>query len=84
MRSIMPPDNSWMDQAECKDATKYFYPTNETRHIYARKAKLICFACPVQEQCREYAEAIGEEYGIWGGVSREDSYREQRNARNRR
>jgi WhiB family redox-sensing transcriptional regulator len=36
------------------------------------RAKAICNVCPVQEPCAEYALAISEPYGIWGGTSEQD------------
>lgn len=33
------------------------------------RAKAICRECPVLAQCRDHALAVGEVYGIWGGMS---------------
>ena len=33
------------------------------------RAKSICQACPVLEQCRTHALRVDEPYGIWGGMS---------------
>jgi WhiB family redox-sensing transcriptional regulator len=33
------------------------------------RAKAICRECPVLEKCRDHALAVGEVYGIWGGMS---------------
>ena len=34
-----------------------------------RDAKRICARCDVQAECLEYALAMGERFGIWGGLS---------------
>lgn len=34
-----------------------------------RRAKEICASCPVQVDCRSYALTIGEQHGIWGGLT---------------
>ena len=33
------------------------------------RAKEMCRSCPVIAQCRSHALAVGEPYGIWGGLS---------------
>jgi len=33
------------------------------------RAKEMCRTCPVLAQCRTHALAVGEPYGIWGGLS---------------
>lgn len=33
----------------------------------SRKARAICFECPVQAECFDVAMARDERYGIWGG-----------------
>ena len=32
-------------------------------------AKAICATCPVRGLCLEYALAVREPYGIWGGLN---------------
>ena len=34
-----------------------------------QRAKEMCRSCPVIAQCRSHALAVGEPYGIWGGLS---------------
>lgn len=34
-----------------------------------RRAKEICFRCPVLEDCYEFAMDNREEFGIWGGTT---------------
>lgn len=33
------------------------------------RAKSICQICPVRQPCLDYANAIREPYGIWGGFT---------------
>ncbi|WP_269324936.1 WhiB family transcriptional regulator [Rhodococcus pyridinivorans] len=50
----------------------FFPPTDERQHERARReriAKKICAECPVLSPCRQYAIAVNEPYGIWGGMS---------------
>ena len=58
---------SWTDEAKCKgqDANLFF----PERGASTRKAKSICRACSVQEECLEYAIDHSEKFGIWGGLS---------------
>lgn len=58
-------DTRWSDHAECRNADpETFFP--ETNEQKAAKAwESYCTACPVIEQCRDYAERH-QEQGIWG------------------
>jgi WhiB family transcriptional regulator, redox-sensing transcriptional regulator len=50
-----------------------FYPPeglagrDRVRHI--RRAKEICLHCPVLDECRSYALAEHEAFGIWGATT---------------
>ncbi len=69
---------SWQDFANCRGAdADLFFPE---RGASTRKAKAICAACQVQEECLEYAITEGEKFGIWGGLSE----RERRKIRKQR
>lgn len=67
----------WMLQASCKNKTKLFFPSgNETaaeRRKLTYSAKAICRACPVVDECREYARS-NNELGIWGGETEEERF----------
>lgn len=67
----------WQYQGACRDVDteQFFHPEGErgsTRRRRAATAKAICATCPVIEQCREYALATQEPYGIWGGMTEEE------------
>jgi WhiB family redox-sensing transcriptional regulator len=32
-------------------------------------AKRVCAACPVRQECLDYALRVREQYGIWGGLT---------------
>jgi WhiB family redox-sensing transcriptional regulator len=69
------PDEFWQARAACKGQHAYlFFPPNhfERKHEKAQRelaAKSICRSCPVIDECREYALAIREPHGIWGGLT---------------
>lgn len=76
-RSPLPPTRSddwtWQLQARCRgmDPT-VFFPTIDRGPALARietKAKQICHSCPVIAECRRHAFAVGERYGVWGGLT---------------
>ncbi len=64
----------WQLQGSCRglDSALFFHPEGERGPARANreaKAKQICAACPVLEQCRQHALAVHEPYGVWGGLS---------------
>lgn len=60
-------DLSWKLAGACRYAsTDLFYPASDTD---AGPAKAVCDTCRVQPQCLEYALAVREPEGIWGGYT---------------
>lgn len=63
----------WQLQALCRgEDSSIFFSDNHRGHVRARReaqAKRICGRCPVVWQCRDHALAVGERYGVWGGLS---------------
>ena len=58
---------SWQEHANCRGADPdLFFPH---RGASNRKAKAMCAACVVREQCLEFAISEGERFGLWGGLS---------------
>lgn len=58
----------WMDDANCLTVgVEVFFPDQGVAHEI-RRAKQVCDACPVVQDCLEYAlrERIGD--GIFGGL----------------
>lgn len=77
----LPPANpdhwKWQDDAGCIDAdvNLFFYADSERgEEKFARiqYAKAFCSMCSVKQQCLEWANAIGETHGIWGGLTPEE------------
>ena len=67
---------SWTEEANCKGAdADLFFPE---RGASTRKAKAICMACTVQDECLEYAVQNSEKFGIWGGLSERERRRVKR------
>lgn len=55
----------------------FFPPDGERGRARAQReqnAKKWCRNCPVMEQCRQHALAVGEPYGIWGGMSESERH----------
>ena len=65
----------WQQRAACRgeDSVYFFAPSYFERRAEknAREAvaKAICVGCPVRVECLEYALAIRENHGIWGGLN---------------
>jgi WhiB family transcriptional regulator, redox-sensing transcriptional regulator len=64
----------WLSQAQCKgQPTEIFFAAdNELGRKLRRnerRAKQICWSCPVLEACRDYALNAQEPYGIWGALT---------------
>ena len=53
---------------------KFFY-ADENNPKEQAKAISICLACPVQDECLDYALKYREEWGIWGGQTEKDRIR---------
>lgn len=60
--------DNWRLDALCAQMDgELFFP--ETTHTAEhKKARQICFRCPVREQCLEYALRNRVDFGIWGGT----------------
>jgi WhiB family redox-sensing transcriptional regulator len=60
-------DVSWMLEANCLGCDPdLFFPA---RGESCADAKAVCRGCRVRVECLEYALALGEKHGIWGGLS---------------
>jgi WhiB family transcriptional regulator, redox-sensing transcriptional regulator len=80
-----PPADFFADAA-CKGAdTSVFFPVSENGGF---EAKAICAACPVAEQCLEYAIETHQPDGVWGGLTAVERHRlvrrRQKSAREQR
>lgn len=65
----------WQQEGLCRaeDATVFFPPVHfehkPEREAREAKAKAICRRCPVRVQCLDWALAVQEPFGVWGGRS---------------
>lgn len=64
----------WQEDAACRteDSELFFQPLHAPRwkkRAAERKAKRLCFGCPVRAECLEAALQADERHGIWGGLS---------------
>jgi WhiB family transcriptional regulator, redox-sensing transcriptional regulator len=67
----------WQLEGLCRGTNSaiFFHPENErgyARSAREAKAKAICQACPVLQQCREHALKAQEPYGVWGGMGEDE------------
>lgn len=73
----LPPvradDWDWQRSARCRGMDPaVFFPRIDRGSALARseaQAKAICRECPVLADCRRHALAVGERYGVWGGLT---------------
>jgi WhiB family redox-sensing transcriptional regulator len=57
----------WPARAACIDADHgLFFPGP---HDSTNPALQFCARCPVRRQCLDYALAVDERFGIWGGMT---------------
>jgi WhiB family redox-sensing transcriptional regulator len=70
--------DEWWSVAACKDAEpELFFPISATSasNPLVKRAKLICWSCPVRSKCLAYALDHRQEHGIWGGLTEEERRR---------
>ena len=63
---IFPETPAWMSDASCAEIGGE--PFFEEVGASSRQAIAICRACPVREQCLQYALDNQEAWGLWGGL----------------
>jgi len=70
-----PLSTEWQQRGRCRDtdASVFFPPTvfehKPEREAREAKAKAICAGCPVRLKCLEWALAVRDPHGVWGGCS---------------
>jgi WhiB family redox-sensing transcriptional regulator len=68
-------EDTWHLMAACRGAESqlFFAPNHferkEDKELREARAKEICATCGVIQQCRDFALAIREPHGIWGGLT---------------
>jgi WhiB family transcriptional regulator, redox-sensing transcriptional regulator len=75
-------DQPWFVHSECQRYPQHYFFGKEyegkQRHrpsltsVEVRRAKAICAVCPVMWECFTHAIENEEEYGIWGGTTKQE------------
>ena len=74
-RVFLTGDSPWRGSATCRreNATVFFPPPHfemkPEKDEREDKARALCRACPVQQECLEYSLSVQEPHGIWGGLN---------------
>lgn len=70
---------SWADRGNCQGQPEFFFNEEDDakglRRDKENMAKEICQECPVLVQCRQYAMAARELYGVWGGLTESERHK---------
>lgn len=68
-------EDAWQVKAACRGPqSSVFFPPQQFERKDEKleresRAKEICHTCSVKKECLEYALAIREPHGIWGGLN---------------
>ncbi|WP_432947646.1 WhiB family transcriptional regulator [Kribbella sp. CA-253562] len=65
----------WRHRAACLiEEADLFFPigNSETAYQQIEEAKAVCHRCEVREQCLAWALRVGQDHGVWGGLSSEE------------
>ncbi|WP_406325224.1 WhiB family transcriptional regulator [Streptomyces niveus] len=66
-------DMTWHDEGICQTTDpELFFPESGNPPVAAIK---VCAGCPVRRRCLHHALTAPEEYGIWGGTTRNERRR---------
>lgn len=61
----------WRYGAACKESgydARWWFPEVKSQNN-SKKAVAVCDVCPVRVECLEYALALPEPHGVWGGMT---------------
>lgn len=72
--------DEWKQYARCRGVTHMMFPAGHKDITYISPAREICAACPVTEQCLDYALSFpaGDMHGVWAGMTPRQLAAEQR------
>jgi WhiB family transcriptional regulator, redox-sensing transcriptional regulator len=73
--------NNWRAASACLNADPdMFFPVavGTAASSQVSRALRMCQACPVKQQCLDFAVQSGEKEGIWGGTTPEERVRARR------
>lgn len=60
-------DTPRLDNAACLDHDPDLWFADPSDTASRSQARRICESCPARTACRDFADAGGQEWGIWGG-----------------
>ena len=62
--------HGWRDRAACLGSDpEIWFPYDNDRQAQREAAAICKTICPVQAECLAHAIAVGEQYGIFGGLT---------------
>jgi len=71
--TLAKPTPDWFDDGLCAQTDpEVFFPEKGGS---TKDAKQVCMACPIRDECLEYALSHEERFGIWGGLSERERRR---------
>jgi WhiB family redox-sensing transcriptional regulator len=80
--------SDWRTEAACAGfPTEWWFPKRDEEISDYTDARRVCSTCPVIAECLEWATAVNEPAGMWGGMTTRERYLEKRrrgNGRRRR
>ncbi|GAA2500834.1 WhiB family transcriptional regulator [Streptomyces thermolineatus] len=71
----LPVNTNWRNRSACREEDpELFFPIGSTGPalLQAEEAKAVCRRFPVRETCLQWALEIGEDSGVWGGLSEDE------------
>ncbi|WP_373453506.1 MULTISPECIES: WhiB family transcriptional regulator [unclassified Rhodococcus (in: high G+C Gram-positive bacteria)] len=76
----------WQVDALCRgqDSEIFFSPSGEgrsARRAREDRAKQVCAGCGVIDECRRFALAANEPFGVWGGTTARERQQHRANSR---
>lgn len=75
----MTLDTRWMVRGACRGKSELFFlDKGENLKAGVQTARSICAICDVRTECLDYAIAMNESIGIWGGMGRNELRAERR------
>lgn len=80
---LFEPGEMWRESAACAgtDNARFFPAGDEDPHV--AEAKAVCAACPVRDECLQYALSTNQTEGVWGGMTGSERRRLRRRLRDR-
>jgi WhiB family redox-sensing transcriptional regulator len=65
----------WRHRAAClSEEADLFFPIGSSDSAYQQieQAKAVCQRCDVRAECLEWALKVGQDHGVWGGLSADE------------